>query len=83
MESCEVYLQEYVSEFGGVLVPSSSDGTCSLCPLTSTKAVLEALEIHGDWWWRLGVTFGFVLFNIVGTFVIYWVTSVRVTSKRK
>lgn len=83
MESCKVYLQDFTSEFGGVVVPSSLDDMCSLCPATSTTAVLEALEIHGGWWWRLGTTLGYVLFNIAGTFVIYWLTYVRVSSKRK
>lgn len=82
MESCGTYLRDFIAEFGGVLVPSSSDGTCSYCPVTSTTAVLETLEIQGGRWWRLGVTLGYVLFNIIGTFAIYWLTSVRVTSKR-
>ncbi len=83
MQACENYLQEFISEHGGTLLPSSSDGMCLYCPVTSTKAVLETLEIHGGRWWRLGVTLGYVLFNVVGTFLLYWITSVKVYSKRK
>jgi ABC-type multidrug transport system permease subunit len=83
MEACETYLQNFVSDFGGILVPNRSDGMCSYCPVTSTTAVLQALEIHEGRWWRFGVTLGYVLFNIAGTFAIYWATSVRATSRRK
>lgn len=82
LESCQSYLAVFMSNNGGALAESTSPGMCSYCLVTNTTAVLDTLEIHGGRWWRLGVSLGYVVFNIAGTFVIYWAVWVRARSKR-
>ena len=80
-QTCEAYLQPYISAAGGYLV-NSAGGQCQFCPIADTNTFLRQLRFYPDRGWQdVGVLMVYIVFNfIAATALYYWV---RVPKKPK
>lgn len=73
-QSCVEYLSPYLHAVGGRLLNPDAVRKCELCPLAETNDVLAALGTHyGQRWRDVGFMFAYVVFNVGGAFVLYWI----------
>lgn len=73
-QSCGEYLGPYLREVGGRLLNPDAAERCELCPLTETNDVLALLgTYYGERWRDVGFMLAYVVFNVGGAFVLYWV----------
>ncbi|PVH99410.1 hypothetical protein DM02DRAFT_529127 [Periconia macrospinosa] len=71
--TCEKYLGPYIGYAGGALINRDATDMCSYCPLSDASEFLDRFNIdYADRWFNFGIVWVFVLFNVVGTFVVYW-----------
>ncbi|KAI0517757.1 ABC-2 type transporter-domain-containing protein [Xylaria bambusicola] len=80
MTTCGDYLADFAEQnFGAVMNPSTTTGSCEYCPLANTKPFFqETLQVSGDNpWYNAGYLSVFIVFNILAMFGLYWVTRVR------
>jgi ATP-binding cassette subfamily G (WHITE) protein 2 (PDR) len=74
--SCAEYLAPYMSQAGGQLVEGGGD-LCQYCPLATTDAYLDTVEIfYDDRWRNFGLQFAYIAFNIIAALGIYWLARV-------
>ncbi|KAI0197464.1 ABC-2 type transporter-domain-containing protein [Astrocystis sublimbata] len=79
-ETCGDYLEAFAAQnFGAVMNPSATVGSCEYCPLANTNSFFrETLQISGEHpWYHAGYLSAFIGFNIFAMFGLYWATRVR------
>jgi ATP-binding cassette subfamily G (WHITE) protein 2 (PDR) len=82
--TCEEYLGPYIQAAGtGYLVSNSSTTECQLCPMSSTNAFLTSISLHYKFRWRnVGIFIAFIVINMIGAVLFYWLARVPKKSSR-
>lgn len=77
-QTCGQYLGPYVQTFGGRILEPDLTGSCNFCPVAETNDVLAELGFSYRQRWRdVGLMFVYVIFNVAGAFVLYWLARSR------
>jgi hypothetical protein len=64
----------HIKYAGGALVNRDATDTCAYCRISNISGFLELFHIsHADRWFYFGVLWVFIVFNVVGTFAMYWI----------
>lgn len=72
--TCGGYLDPYIEYAGGTLVDVYSTGLCEYCPLGNGSDFLSHFNIsYSDRWFYFGVVWVFIVLNVLGTVVVYWI----------
>lgn len=80
--TCKAYLEPYYSLAGGSLINPEDSTDCRYCPISDTNSLLQSLGISTSTGWKnIGYLTVFVVFNILATFIVFWL--VRVPRKRQ
>jgi len=81
-QTCMNYMQEYITENGGYLLNGNATADCSFCTTSETNAFLATVEsYYSERWRNFGFMWAYIIFNVVGALVLYWL--VRVPKKKK
>lgn len=81
-QTCGRYMSQYLQYAGGKVLDPDSTSVCQFCPLRDTNSFLETIGIaYHDRWRNFGLLLAYIAFNIVGTFIIFWLA--WVPKKRK
>jgi ATP-binding cassette subfamily G (WHITE) protein 2 (PDR) len=82
--TCGQYLDSYIQAAGtGYLVSSSATTECQFCPLSSTNAFLSSISLHYSYRWRnVGIFISYVVINMIGAVLFYWLARVPKKSNR-
>ncbi|PSN72884.1 putative ATP-binding cassette transporter [Corynespora cassiicola Philippines] len=79
---CGNYLDAYVSSAGGTIINPQSEDLCEFCPLQNTNTLLAQFKIeYSQRWSNTGNLCIYILFNILATYLVYWL--VRVPKRQK
>jgi ABC-type multidrug transport system permease subunit len=84
--TCREFLSDYMSSKGGYLAGDSGSSTneCLYCPMASTNAFLQRINVNYDNRWRdFGLLWAYVIFNCAAAVAIYWLVRVPRKSKSK
>lgn len=77
-QTCGDYLAPYLLVAGGRILNPETMGQCNYCPVAETNDLLATLEIFYWQRWRdFGFLLVFVIFNVGGAFLFYWVARAR------
>jgi len=83
-KTCAEYMQPYISSFGGYLTDPSSTTQCSFCQISDTNAFLATISVdYGRVWRNFGILWAFIVFNIAGAVVIYWLARVPKDGRKR
>ncbi|KAK8080338.1 ABC-2 type transporter domain-containing protein [Apiospora hydei] len=75
--SCGQYLASYSTIAHGYVVNPEERPDCLYCPVGNANTVLQTFEMNAAEPWRdVGFMAAYVLFNILATFLIYWLARV-------
>lgn len=80
--TCGVYLEQYfeAGAIGRLLNPSATS-QCQYCPLQNANQFLATSEIYqGDVYRNLGISWGYVVFNVLAAIGLYYMFRVRKVS---
>jgi ATP-binding cassette subfamily G (WHITE) protein 2 (PDR) len=82
--TCGQYLGPYIEAFGtGYLVSNSSATECLLCPMSRTNAFLASISLNfGHRWRNVGIFIAFIVINIIGAVLFYWLARVPKKNNR-
>jgi ABC-type multidrug transport system permease subunit len=84
---CGQYLAEYMKTATGTLMNAGSGASdCMYCPVSEADVVLQTLGMGTDkarGWRNLGIMGGFILFDVVAIFGIYYLARVPRKPKGK
>ncbi len=78
-QTCEDYMRPYISVAGGYLEQGTEQSTsnCSFCQLGDTNDFLRGVGVNPDNGWRdFGIMFAYIIVNIMGAILIYWLARV-------
>ncbi|KAI1457887.1 P-loop containing nucleoside triphosphate hydrolase protein [Annulohypoxylon moriforme] len=78
--TCGEYLKAFADQnFGAVINPMATTGSCEYCPLANTNSIFrETLHVSGEHpWYHAGYLSVFIVFNILAMFGLYWFARVR------
>ncbi|KAI1467619.1 P-loop containing nucleoside triphosphate hydrolase protein [Daldinia caldariorum] len=78
--TCGEYLKAFADQnFGAVINPMATTGSCEYCPLANTKPFFrETLQVSGEHpWYYAGYLSVFIVLNILAMFGLYWFAGVR------
>ena len=81
-QTCDTYMSEYIQTAGGYVANPEATSSCEYCPLSNTDAFLKL--VHNEYserWRNFGILWVYVLVNIIGALLFYWL--VRVPKKTK
>ncbi|KAF2178290.1 putative multidrug resistance ABC transporter [Zopfia rhizophila CBS 207.26] len=82
--TCSDYLKPYISVFGGYVQNPSATENCSFCPMGDTNIFLRGVSSNYENAWRnFGLMWVYILFNIFGALVLYWLIRVPKVKKEK
>lgn len=71
--TCGTYLADYIKVTGGYVLDGNATKECQLCPASSTDQYLAGISIYyEDAWRNLGITWAYVLFNVIAALAFYW-----------
>lgn len=81
-QTCGKYMADYISRAGGYVTNTDATMNCEFCSASSTNVYLEQLSSQYSTRWRnFGIMWAFIIFNIFGALVLYWLA--RVPRKQK
>ncbi|KAH6718951.1 opaque-specific ABC transporter CDR3 [Leptodontidium sp. MPI-SDFR-AT-0119] len=83
-QSCEEYMQSYISQAGGYVLNPQATDQCQYCQLDNTDQYLSALGVDWDNRWRdFGILWVYVFVNIAIAIFMYWLVRVPRSKKPK
>lgn len=85
-ETCMNYLNDYLLNIGGYLKAGTENSTteCSLCSVSDTNVFLAGVNSYYTQRWRnFGILWGFIIFNVFGAVLFYWMVRVPKKAKQK
>lgn len=75
-QTCGEYMRPWIEQHGGYLMDTATS-LCSFCQISSTNTFLAAHSSDYEHRWRnSGILWAFITFNIMATFLVYWLVSV-------
>ncbi|KAK4703701.1 ATP-binding cassette, subfamily G (WHITE), member 2, PDR, partial [Phenoliferia sp. Uapishka_3] len=77
-QTCQQYLSDYLIATGASLYGDTTSATsCSLCTASTSDAYLAQLSMSfSDAWRNFGLMFAYIVFNIGGAVLLYWLARV-------
>jgi len=82
-QTCGDYLSAYIKTAGGAVINPMATSDCEYCTLQNADQYLAAVSIHYSTRWRnYGIGFAYIVFNIAGAVVFYYLIRVRKSSGR-
>ncbi|GMM27622.1 hypothetical protein DAMA08_003380 [Martiniozyma asiatica (nom. inval.)] len=82
-ETCESYLDLYMSKAGGYLSEQTSAAMCYFCPASNTDVFLVKFHVTYENRWRdWGIFICYIAINISLAFFLYWLVRVPKKSNR-
>jgi len=76
--SCQQYLQAYLSQSTGTLKNPNATESCQYCPLRSSDQFLANMEIFWNERWRnFSIIWAYIGFNVLAAVTLYLVFRVR------
>lgn len=83
-QTCVEYLGDYAKAAGANLLNKNATSGCEICSITTSDQFLDQLSIHfSDHWRNVGLLFVYVVFNIFGALLLYWLARVPKKWSRK
>ena len=84
-QTCGEYMSDYISSKGGAVYNPNATYACEFCSATSTNTFLQAVFIsYSDRWRNFGLMWVYIIANIFGCILIYWLARVpKQRSKKK
>lgn len=83
-QTCVEYLGGYAKAAGANLLNKNATSGCEICSITTSDQFLDQLSIHfSDHWRNVGLLFVYVVFNIFGALLLYWLARVPKKWSRK
>jgi ATP-binding cassette, subfamily G (WHITE), member 2, PDR len=80
--TCNTYLAPYCQAAGGLLLNPEASLNCQYCPVSDANSLLKSLGIDTSAGWKnMGYLTVFIAFNILATFVLYWLA--RISRKHR
>ena len=77
-------MKPYIKMAGGYLQNPNATDNCSFCPLSDTNAFLSSVTVDfADAWRNFGLMWVYIIFNVVGALVLYWLVRVPNVKKEK
>lgn len=88
MKTCGEYLAPFIKRAGGYLSNSDQQGAeeCRYCPVARADVVLDSIGMgmsKNTAWRNVGIAFGYIGFNILLVFALYWICRVPRRLKAK
>lgn len=81
--TCEAYMTQFISSYGGYLQDPSATSGCQFCSVRSTDVFLQSFGInYADRWRNYGLIWVFIVFNVAAAIGLYWLARVVSTSIR-
>ncbi len=82
--TCAEYLEPYIGRTGGYVLNPDAAADCSFCPQSSTNIFLAGVGAnYSDAWRNFGIMWAYVIFNVAGALLIYWLARVPKNKKPK
>ncbi|KAF2746451.1 multidrug resistance protein CDR1 [Sporormia fimetaria CBS 119925] len=85
--TCGDYLADYIQSAGGYVLDSEAVGgrqECGYCAMDNTNQYLRSVSVEFENRWRdFGLIWVYIVVNIVGAMVLYWLCRVPKGKKRK
>ncbi|CAI5759590.1 unnamed protein product [Candida verbasci] len=83
-QKCRDYLGAYISLAGGYLVNPDSTESCQFCKMDRTDQYLNSIGISRHNIGRdIGIFIAFIIINMIGTFILYWLFRVPKGNRQK
>jgi len=83
-QTCGQYMSSYIASSGGYLQDPDSITNCSFCSVSDTNIFLASLGSYYSQAWRnYGIMWAYILFNIAGAVLLYWLIRVPKDVKKK
>lgn len=80
-ETCGTYLANYATLTGGAIYNPNANADCEYCTTVVGDQFLESVSISWDQRWRnYGIVFAYIVFNIFGAVLLYYLIRVRKSS---
>jgi ABC-type multidrug transport system permease subunit len=75
--TCSTYLSPYISFAGGAVYNPDASSDCQFCSIASTNVFLKAISAeYSEAWRNFGLLWGYIVFNVAMTVVLYWIVRV-------
>ncbi|EMC97505.1 hypothetical protein BAUCODRAFT_454374 [Baudoinia panamericana UAMH 10762] len=82
-QTCQAYMQSYISQVGGYLEDPNATSTCHYCTYSSTNVFLTGVSARYSHAWRdFGILWVFIVFNVFAAVGIYWLARVPKKAKK-
>lgn len=84
--NCSAYLEPYISTVGGYLTDATKGATsnCQFCIVSDTNIFLASLNSsYSNRWRNFGLIWVYIVFNVVGAVLLYWLARVPRKAKEK
>lgn len=82
--TCGQYMQPWISQAGGYLLDPNATSDCQFCSISDTNSFLSAFSVSYTNRWRdFGILWAYIIFNIGGAVLIYWLARVPKGAKKK
>lgn len=79
-ETCQDYLEPYISSVGGYLSNPNATTQCQYCTYDDSNVFLEGVSVrYANRWRNFGILWAFIIFNVCAAIFFYWL--VRVPKK--
>ena len=78
-QTCQEYLQPYISYIGGYLSGTTRDSrtSCEFCAISSTNTFLQGVSVsYSDRWQNFGILWVYVGVNVGLAVLFYWMARV-------
>jgi ATP-binding cassette, subfamily G (WHITE), member 2, PDR len=83
-QTCGQYMSSYITSNGGYLQDPDSITNCSFCPVSDTNIFLASVSSYYSQAWRnYGIMWVYILFNVAGAVLLYWLIRVPKDVKKK
>jgi len=77
-QNCGEYLQSYLTTATGYLLNPNDTAACHYCAFRNADIYLSGSDIYwSDRWRNFGIMWAFILFNLFGAVVLYYIFRVR------
>ena len=83
-QTCSEYMGDYISTSGGAVYNPNATSSCEFCSATNTNTFLEGVFVnYSDRWRNFGLMWVYIMANIFGCILIYWLGRVPKKWSRK
>ena len=75
--TCLDYMSGYINAAGGYLLEPNATSNCQYCTISNTDTFLASINTYFSQAWRnFGLIWVYIIFNIAGAILIYWLARV-------